>query len=447
MSVHDRLGPVVRETSIPVSHLRDDADRPAGEEQLQRCIDAVDAVLATYAPAFTVPEFRRLADRIVDNLNPAGPDTSHERRYLHLSRLADGSLIGKFACGPEQALSLLSVINAGSAPQPGVAVDADGVEHRIRDERTKAQRDLDALVDAVHRGCPHPDDHEHAGHDGENGNAAGTTDGPAVIDDTEGVGGAGQPEEVDEAQVDEVRQRSDAMEVGESDRVADAREFEESDGLFEPDTPDDADEPPPPDGELEIRRHAGVRHGSYPEPEITVIATLDQVAHARARHAADSRAGFRFTGDDPDSLLGGPGNAYVLGVGPILPGTLAMLACAGRLLTAVLDRHGAVLDLGRTHRLATAAQRRALDARDVGCVIPGCAVPGSRCEVHHVLAWIDGGPTDLANLYHVCPRHHVEVGDGTWEIVMIDGVPWVRPPAWVHPTRPLLRNITHRIPA
>jgi hypothetical protein len=27
---------------------------------------------------------------------------------------------------------------------------------------------------------------------------------------------------------------------------------------------------------------------------------------------------------------------------------------------------------------------------------------------------------------------------------MINGVPWVRPPAWAHPSRPLLRNAAHR---
>jgi hypothetical protein len=27
---------------------------------------------------------------------------------------------------------------------------------------------------------------------------------------------------------------------------------------------------------------------------------------------------------------------------------------------------------------------------------------------------------------------------------MINGVPWARPPTWIHPHRPLLRNTTHR---
>ncbi len=77
-------------------------------------------------------------------------------------------------------------------------------------------------------------------------------------------------------------------------------------------------------------------------------------------------------------------------------------------------------------------------------MIAGCSVPGDRCEVHHVNAWADGGGTDITNLVLVCAGHHVEIGDGTWEVQMINGVPWTRPPAWAHPARPLLRNAGHR---
>ena len=123
---------------------------------------------------------------------------------------------------------------------------------------------------------------------------------------------------------------------------------------------------------------------------------------------------------------------------------LGLLACSGRIRRALLDEHGAPLHLGRSHRLATPAQRTALLARDGGCVIPGCTTTADRCDIHHVNPWTDGGPTDITNLVTVCGRHHLEIGDGTWHIHMINGVPWVRPPAWAHPARPLLRNTTHR---
>jgi hypothetical protein len=119
-----------------------------------RCIQVVDRLLAARAQAFTVPEFRRLADRLLVHLDPpTGPGDAHAKRYLHLSYLPDGSLVGKFACGPAQALVIASVIAAGSAPQPGLGVDADGIDHVLPDERSPEQRRMDALAEAVMAGA------------------------------------------------------------------------------------------------------------------------------------------------------------------------------------------------------------------------------------------------------------------------------------------------------
>jgi hypothetical protein len=38
---------------------------------------------------------------------------------------------------------------------------------------------------------------------------------------------------------------------------------------------------------------------------------------------------------------------------------------------------------------------------------------------------------------------HGDLHAGTWTLTMIHGQPWARPPAWLHPDRPLLRNTTH----
>ena len=80
-------------------------DPATGEVRVERCVRVVDAALAEHARGTTVPEFTRIADRIVQDLDPPGPGDGHRRRYLHLSRLPDGSLLGRFACGPAQALS------------------------------------------------------------------------------------------------------------------------------------------------------------------------------------------------------------------------------------------------------------------------------------------------------------------------------------------------------
>ena len=43
-------------------------------------------------------------------------------------------------------------------------------------------------------------------------------------------------------------------------------------------------------------------------------------------------------------------------------------------------------------------------------------------QVHHVVHWIDGGPTDLANMISLCPRHHRNVHSGRLRIGTTGGV-------------------------
>jgi hypothetical protein len=88
----------------------------------------------------------------------------------------------------------------------------------------------------------------------------------------------------------------------------------------------------------------------------------------------------------------------------------------------VVVRNGVVihapgeLDLGRSTRLASAAQRRALRALYATCAIPGCGVRYDRCKLHHVVWWRHGGRTDLQNLLPACAHHHSKIHDGGWNI-------------------------------
>ena len=95
--------------------------------------------------------------------------------------------------------------------------------------------------------------------------------------------------------------------------------------------------------------------------------------------------------------------------GPVDPDTLELLACNATIRAALLAPGGALLDLGRTQRLASPPQKTALLASDGGCVIPGCTVPGDACDAHHVSWWTRGDPTDLDNLALACGRHHTEI--------------------------------------
>lgn len=91
------------------------------------------------------------------------------------------------------------------------------------------------------------------------------------------------------------------------------------------------------------------------------------------------------------------------------------LLCAGRVRTAVRD--GAkVLDLGRSRRLVSAKQFRALLLRDVGCAVPGCG-RRKHLHAHHIRHWIDGGATNLANLIILCGAHHRALHEGAFHIV------------------------------
>jgi hypothetical protein len=74
------------------------------------------------------------------------------------------------------------------------------------------------------------------------------------------------------------------------------------------------------------------------------------------------------------------------------------------------------LEVGRTTRVVSAAQRAALAVRDGGCAFPGCDRPPPWCDAHHVRHWLHGGATDLANLALLCRAHHRAVHEGGWHL-------------------------------
>lgn len=101
-----------------------------------------------------------------------------------------------------------------------------------------------------------------------------------------------------------------------------------------------------------------------------------------------------------------------------LPGRLVdKLSCDGHVGRVLLAADGEPLDVGRTKRVATPAQRRALLARFGGCAVPGCSAPPGQVEIHHIVPWGRGGPTDLDNLVPQCSWHHHRVHDGSLTVV------------------------------
>jgi hypothetical protein len=119
-------------------------------------------------------------------------------------------------------------------------------------------------------------------------------------------------------------------------------------------------------------------------------------------------------------------------------GLAEWLRTAAKLLPPVLG--GAPtqpLDVGRTTRVVQPAQRTALAVRDGGCVFPGCDRPLAWCEAHHLVHWLDGGPTDLDNLALLCRAHHRAVHEGGWRLARgPDGWPTATPPHRPHRRQP-----------
>ena len=87
-------------------------------------------------------------------------------------------------------------------------------------------------------------------------------------------------------------------------------------------------------------------------------------------------------------------------------GQARRLASEAGIIPAVLGTDSQPLDLGRTARLYSKAQRIALGLRDRGCTAKGCETTESGCHAHHDDPWSRLGLTDLTNGRLLCPRHH-----------------------------------------
>jgi 5-methylcytosine-specific restriction endonuclease McrA len=116
----------------------------------------------------------------------------------------------------------------------------------------------------------------------------------------------------------------------------------------------------------------------------------------------------------------------------IAPAAAQALACHATVTWMLHDHDGNLLDVGRRHRRATPALRRAVRERDKGrCQFPGCN--SRRTDIHHVIPWAKGGKTRLRSLISLCEAHHVIVHalgylitpaeNGTFAFTRPDGKP------------------------
>lgn len=111
-------------------------------------------------------------------------------------------------------------------------------------------------------------------------------------------------------------------------------------------------------------------------------------------------------------LLGSPAiPGETPGEGALSASDVRRLACTAQILPAVLGGASEVLDLGRSRRLFSPAQRKALLLRDPRCRAEGCEVSGVWAEAHHRDGWATGGRTDLDDGVLLCHPHHRRIHD------------------------------------
>jgi hypothetical protein len=97
--------------------------------------------------------------------------------------------------------------------------------------------------------------------------------------------------------------------------------------------------------------------------------------------------------------------------------TARRLMCDGQVMP-IFTRGGAPLDVGRGSRVVPWSLRAFIIARDEHCIWPHCTMPARWCDVHHLVHWADGGPTDKANLGLVCPHHHKAAHSGDYTVIV-----------------------------
>lgn len=155
------------------------------------------------------------------------------------------------------------------------------------------------------------------------------------------------------------------------------------------------------------------RHGA-PLRSRTLQSLLGMVAMVRSVPRSQVRA----PGAEVHINVAANGNATLAGHLGAETRELHRMLLNSRNHLHVVDDCGVTIRLGRAVRTVSAAQERALLAKWHGqCGGPGC-VHTRFLEFHHIIAWRDGGETNLDNLIPLCAACHALVTAGIIEITI-----------------------------
>jgi len=197
------------------------------------------------------------------------------------------------------------------------------------------------------------------------------------------------------------------------------------------------------------RTHADSMHASSdheapaPQSEETAAAVPEDVTTSDSSAAGGGRT--RRTNRPPVEVVVHITAADLQGATELGDGisaeTSRRLLCDAGVVAMLEDERGRTIDVGRKTRTISAALRRALERRDEGCRFPSCT-NRRFVDGHHIVHWIDGGETSLANTLLICRRHHRYLHECGFTVER-DGDDFVfRDPAGAiieaHPGRPAL---------
>ncbi|MCD2194820.1 HNH endonuclease [Actinomycetospora endophytica] len=246
----------------------------------------------------------------------------------------------------------------------------------------------------------------------------GTGDGDGDGDESHGGGQSDGDESHGEGQ-------SDGESESESESAADGADAAGDEPTGPHPAPGAPQRPPDPSGGPPGWTRADLEGGD----RVALTLTLNYDALRAALTTIDSDA-------PTHADVGYTGHLGLLGENTwIRPETARRLACDAELIPLVLGSGSEVLDLGRKKRIANPALRRAVTHRDRHCAHPGCRRRARRCQVHHILHWIDGGESNPDNCVLLCGYHHTLIHHSGWDVHMIDGLPWFTPPTYIDPAQ------------
>jgi len=158
------------------------------------------------------------------------------------------------------------------------------------------------------------------------------------------------------------------------------------------------------DALIEMARSSKAHAGIGPEPSVgtTIVCDHDTYLTALARILAKLR------GSDPDQFPYPLQRRCEWANGdPATPEQAVWASIAGWFDILALDPDGVPLNYSDRRRFATGRQRDAAIIAFPTCEDHGCDIRSVHCQIDHLLAWIDGGLTNIINLKPRCKGHNL----------------------------------------